>query len=494
MFLVYAATAFLAIISTILLHYVALVTGYGPWIAPVWAYCLRIVLAYTGRFCTQEKIHMIIAGGSIGGIIATACAFTLPALWFVDKRWVQTICSHAYIWALLFVLCVCLALVAFCIAYFFDQYLHITRQYDFPVRHMITNGLHTNAQHVFVYIPGIICLCMLWSAGFYICITWLMCVVVGYYTLNSSAARLALLFAFCIKVSVDYITGGLQASVTHALYGYTLGLLCAYLVPTIISCITRAPELWRTVSRGLIPVERNSTRAYGHLIGAALLIGQICLLLNIFIPYGLFDWLYVSGALMCTTYGLVVSMGLCGLAPLGKFATWAMVPYFFTHMHTASKALVVAWCVELVGGIAADLCTHWKIADVHYHRRVHIYYAQLIGILISCCTVVGMYWVYHHQFEMILHPAIAVRAQMRAALVAGFVYDWHFILAGICSGFALRRYTISLSLISILLLLPYSYMLSFTIGSVVQIVIVPAFSILTTIMIYTKAMTKGFLR
>ena len=73
----------LSLFSTIVMSYIALATPIGPWIAPTLVF---IVLLFS-RLCsslTSTSMAYAVSAGSIGGIMATACAFSFPTIYFLD--------------------------------------------------------------------------------------------------------------------------------------------------------------------------------------------------------------------------------------------------------------------------------------------------------------------------------------------------------------------------------------------------------------------------
>src|ERR1700686_3841160 len=73
----------LSLFSTSVMSYVALATPIGPWIAPTLVF---IALLFSKLFfrCNSTGIAYAVSAGSVGGIMATACAFSFPTIYFLD--------------------------------------------------------------------------------------------------------------------------------------------------------------------------------------------------------------------------------------------------------------------------------------------------------------------------------------------------------------------------------------------------------------------------
>src|SRR5579872_2474261 len=83
----------LSLFSTIVMSYISLATPIGPWIAPT-LICIGLLIARCASTITLARLSYAINAGSIGGIIATACAFSFPTLYFLDQHtfslWMQS--------------------------------------------------------------------------------------------------------------------------------------------------------------------------------------------------------------------------------------------------------------------------------------------------------------------------------------------------------------------------------------------------------------------
>lgn len=85
----FVVSAFFAILASIVLLYISIASGIGPWIAPV------IVLAVSpfaylfsgNKYAFSQSLARIQVAGAYTGLLAVAVGFTLPTYFFVDKAY-----------------------------------------------------------------------------------------------------------------------------------------------------------------------------------------------------------------------------------------------------------------------------------------------------------------------------------------------------------------------------------------------------------------------
>ena len=75
----------LSIFSTTVMSYIALSTPMGPWIAPTLVLMGMSLLRFAGSQADMStRVVCAVTAGSVGGILATACGFAFPTLYFLD--------------------------------------------------------------------------------------------------------------------------------------------------------------------------------------------------------------------------------------------------------------------------------------------------------------------------------------------------------------------------------------------------------------------------
>src|SRR5438105_7347003 len=127
----------LSIFSTIVMSYVALATPIGPWIAPT----LVFIVLLCSRLCirmTMSSAAYAVSAGSIGGILATACAFSFPTLYFLDPVLFNSWMSFPFFFiSLLGIFCFLAGLFGFLIADVSEKELIDEQGLSFPIGQLI---------------------------------------------------------------------------------------------------------------------------------------------------------------------------------------------------------------------------------------------------------------------------------------------------------------------------------------------------------------------
>ena len=131
-----------AMLSTVVLAYVSMATGAGPWIAPtivlVSGIILRMHFKKKNKDEVNEELVLIQSVGSVGGIVAVGVGFTLPMLHFLDKdlfnSWVQNPLTFSFT---IGIICLGAGGLGIYLARIFSGKLIKKEKLAFPVSNMI---------------------------------------------------------------------------------------------------------------------------------------------------------------------------------------------------------------------------------------------------------------------------------------------------------------------------------------------------------------------
>ena len=166
------------------------------------------------------------------------------------------------------------------------------------------------------------------------------------------------------------------------------------------------------------------------------------------------------------TYQIAIIGGKTGLAPIGRFATWVMVPFLMLFGFDALQVTIVATFVEISGMVVVDTLFGRKmaqLAELDYFKKIILY--QIGGLLLSALTVGIVFWLLITHFGLgATSPLIAQRCQARALLINASHFDYMVMLMGIACGFGLKYIKINSTLVLGGLLLPIDFSLLLIIG------------------------------
>src|SRR3990172_2188299 len=90
----------LSILSTSVMSYISMATPIGPWIAPTLVLIAMLLFKILRQHAAySERLALVTAAGSVGGILGTACAFSIPTLYFLDPVFFNAWMANPYYFA-----------------------------------------------------------------------------------------------------------------------------------------------------------------------------------------------------------------------------------------------------------------------------------------------------------------------------------------------------------------------------------------------------------
>src|ERR1700726_1882601 len=91
-------TVLLSFCATAILSYISMAVMIGPWIeSTIVLFATLFFSAFARKISAESRttnIALVTSGASVGGILATACGFSFPSLYFLNKElfnsWLQS--------------------------------------------------------------------------------------------------------------------------------------------------------------------------------------------------------------------------------------------------------------------------------------------------------------------------------------------------------------------------------------------------------------------
>lgn len=163
---------------------------------------------------------------------------------------------------------------------------------------------------------------------------------------------------------------------------------------------------------------------------------------------------------------MMLIAGKIGLAPLGRFATFVMVPGMFLFGYTPLQITVVATYVEIAGGVACDCLFGRKMAQLADIDAKRIQQYQWFGLVVSSLLIGGIFWLLISHFGIGNEPGAlpASRAAYRALLVNVQRFDTLALLLGLIFGYLLKFVKVNSALMLGGILMPAEASLMLIIG------------------------------
>jgi hypothetical protein len=163
-------------------------------------------------------------------------------------------------------------------------------------------------------------------------------------------------------------------------------------------------------------------------------------------------------------YQIAVIAGKVGLAQLGRFATFVMVPAMFIFNLDFVQIVLIATFVEVCGGVTADVLFGRKMALLAGIERHKVKMHQYLGLLISALCIGVVFWLLISHFGLGSAELFASRAQGRQLLINAQSFDVYVMGIGFIFGFILKYMHMNPMLVLTGLLMPINYSLGLILG------------------------------
>lgn len=492
-------------LATTVMSYISLAVPIGPWIEPTLALLGMIIVRCCVTAQTKDKEQSValatIAGG-ISGIVASACAWTIPALHFMRPATFAVWFAQPLAFAALVGATVFLAGAAgLLFAHVFEkQIIHDTTT-PFPVAQMLYKTISAQNQIrkgyellagalsslalsfmqtsmrlipqklvllsartiVWWDLPSIIIhfdvLPMLWAIGF----------------ITGHVIAIPFAVGACTKIA---LLGPLHKMffATITMDNFLLAFCSGMIVQGALMSFMDAPKFMSkmihftrySLATRTIPYTNVSIKTYVPLFVA--IVGLLFFFFSWFHFSLLAQLFVVIGAALCA-YQLIIFMGKVGLAPLGRFATFVMLPGLVMFGFDAMQATLVSAFIEISGGVAADALSGSKLGQLSQINTKLVRAFQWFALLITSLTIGAIFWFLINHFGLGSAELIAQKAQSRALLINAYDFNVIAILIGAAFGFVLKKVRVNASLVLGGLLMPFDWSLVLVISGLTTYVV-----------------------
>ena len=454
--------------STAVMSYISMATPIGPWIAPtITLLCLLIFKLFPIKNPTRSLVLVTVAA-SIGGIVATACGFSYPTLYFLDpvlfNSWMESPRYFALIMAGISFSAGSFGLV---FANLFEKQLIEKQQLPFPIGQLVYKMIAAStkikkAYELMAGFVGTTLFCILQDGfstftGFiprlYVLVDefkwsvfavprvefmmWPMLWAIGFVTGHVIAIPLAV-GALAKIILVDPVNQLYFNGLTNVEFvlAFASGMVVHGAIVGFIS-------LRGILRNGFAWIHKNGVMGNLYQMGGSsnpleLLKSNNGLLVTIISTLILFSYFQMSlasqlfmlvGAFACT-YQIAIIAGKIGLAPLGRFATFVMIPAMLLFNVNYIHIVFIATFIEVAGGVAADILFGRKMAHLAQVDRKQVIAYQWLGLIVSSLAIGGIFWLLINQFELGSPELFAYKAQSRRLLISAKAFDFGVLIIG----------------------------------------------------------------
>lgn len=490
MYIVCIVTMLLSIFSTAVMAYISMATPIGPWIAPTLVLLVTLFLRlFFSSSTTVPVIALSTIGGSLGGILATAFGFSFPTLYFLDKNLFLDWMAHpSYFIGVVGLLALAAGGFGLAVAQIIEKKLLKEEKMPFPIGQLVYKliAVQNNIQKAWQLIIGLfstIIFCtftptnlrifqglqmsiftipaitvrldqlpMLWAIGF----------VTGHVILKP-----LVLGVFAKLFIVDPFNKLFFLSIPNEdfLMAFCSGIVVASASASFIGLPKAIKQSWNNLKQqGLhhISLRNNIQSLYVPELLIMIIISGIFLT---YFKFPFFIQFYVMVSTFISSYQIAAIAGKIGLALLGRFATFVMVPAYILGGLSYTQLVIIATFVEASGGVATDALFGRKTAQLAQLPKEKVVFIQWLGLITSCITLGFVMWILIHHFGLGSEELTAQRSQARALLLNFTNFNYIVLIVGAIFGYSIEKlFKISPMLMLGGLLMSFNYSLLLILG------------------------------
>jgi len=488
----------LSAFSSAVLSYVALATPLGPWMGPT----LALGTIMLGSFVCKSRKEMVLAvcAGSLGGIVATGISFSFPTLFFLDAAWFTSLLmSPLQFFLVVAGLAVSAGLCGLVLARAFKKDLIEEQNLAFPVGQLVYKIIDAqgNIKQSRQLLAGFLAASGYALAQIQYFGVRIIPLQVGMwkkYTFRWFTVP-ALAFDLTIApmlVSLGFIAGHMmtipllcgalframlfdpargaffpQVPTEGFMFAVCSGMVLAGAASTLFGT---SQELFKTVKRWLQTSRTTAVyNSWKQYVTKELII-TLCITVA-FLTWCNFSFgaqVYLIIATVVCAYQIAAIAGKIGLALLGRFATFVMVPALLLFKLNVLQITVIAAFVEVCAGTTTEALFGYKTAAMAEVDHKKVYYYQVWGIVTSACAVaIVLYFLVTH-FQLGSGQLFAQRAQARALLINASSCDYRLLFFGAVFGYSLKYTKLNPMLVLGGLLMPLHLVVALACGGLLS--------------------------
>lgn len=480
------------------MSYVSLATPIGPWIAPTLALCSIVFFRILQRHTRDHDLLLATGSGSIGGIIATAMAFSLPTLFFLDYSTFIHWMTHPTKFVLYTgSLCLIASWYGLWIADLLEDQLIVREKLQFPIGQMTYKIISTQhdmrkAYELFASFVATTLFCMAQTGiGHIKSIIPKAVRILPALQLHSLSIPPVIFDLSPMLWAIGFVTGHVIA--VPLAIGAISKVFVMEPIRTIIFSTLQPIEFQFAFCTGLVffstlnsfwSVRKNFSKkpklsalalrirtwtTWLRAMAKEHAVETICLFISLisFLTYFGFApavQLYLATLTLIFTRQIALIAGRAGIAPLGTFATFVMVPALFLFRLSSVQIVIIAAFVEICGGVAADVLFNRMMARLGNIESARMKRYQYWGIAVTTLAIGSIFWLLINKFSLGSAQLCAYKAQSRALLIQVHNVNGYALLIGMLFGALINYLRINPSLVLGGLLMPLTTSLGLIFG------------------------------
>lgn len=472
--------------AVVVQSFISMATPVGPWIEPIVALFMLLLVRGVSLFSKRIEIAqgtrvacLITVAAGTGGAVATAFGFSFPTLYFLDKAlfnsWMESPFSIGLFASGITLVC---GALAFYLVNMLEVQTLNNAAMPFPIGQMVGRVLSATQElkHSIMLVVGF-ALSFIFSI-----VQWIWQLIPQTMTIFSGATISIFRFPMLavqtnlvlVFLAIGFIAGSLL--VVPLVVGivskiilieplqklffpaipfktFLIAFAGGIMLQEAVLSLLKLPPLILSGMRwvqGLLRRDQASKDQNAVLLKSGMKsLGWLLFVFGIGIAYlsyygfSTISQLYLYFfTVVCVQQALVIG-GKAGMAPMGRYATFIMLPGLLLFNYSYTQAMMVSLFVWLVGMLTVDLF-FGRVAGliVKIDRRSIITF-QAIGLVLSALFIGPVCWLLINSFGLDSPELCAQRAQARALLVTAWQFDPVILMIGALFGFILQRLKIN---------------------------------------------------
>jgi uncharacterized oligopeptide transporter (OPT) family protein len=494
-------TIVLSIFSTVVMSYISMATPIGPWIDTTLVLAGMLIFRLLRYKNYAERLAFVTAGGSIGGILATGFGFSFPTLYFLDQQlFASWISSPLFFFASLAGLAVAAGGMGLWIANIVEHKLIVEEKLVFPVGELVQKMIAAQNQvrKAFELMVGFVStsiFCFLQDGLFafkgiipksltLIPATALSIIKIPAVKFDILPFLWAIGFVSGHLIAIPLAVGAVArifilepintvwfANISSM--EFVLAFCSGMVVAGTISSLIELPSALMKAIKNLGKAKSETAgKPFGFskemIVEAAVVIGLSVLFLSYF-GFSLLCQAYLLIFTFIWTYQVVLIAGKMGIAPLGRFATFVMVPALFLFNLDYVQIVFIATYVEVAGGVASDVLFGRKMGHLAQFSGRKIKCYQYLGLIVSSLCVGAIFWLLINHFGLGSDALFASKAQSRKLLIHAANFDFWALVVGFVFGHLLKLVSVNPMLVLGGLLMPLNISVGLIFGGMLTL-------------------------
>jgi hypothetical protein len=488
----------LSIFSTSVMTYITLATPIGPWMGPTLA--LVALVLFRPFVHSHKELLLPVCAGSLGGIAATAVSFSFPTIYFLNKTFFDSFIATPYVFFFTLAgLIICAGGVGLFLAQYFASSLIDEQNLSFPIgklNYKVLSADSSSAQKKHLGV-GLLATFMYGLSGSKIFFKNVLIPAklklfaarkLFFFSLpsitiamNIAPMLIAIGFIAGHMITIPLLIGALSKIVwidpfhtfccsylndSDFLFAFCSGMVLSGAFLGIISLPKQLYNLLKKVSS-----EKKFTFDKKLFFNPEFFLLLSSFVFLSFLKFSFISKLYIILFSMVCAYQIAVIAGKIGLALLGRFATFVMIPGVLLFDISALQITVLATFVELVGGIMTDALFGYRAVLEAGIERTRMRKYHILGLVVSAIVCAGTFYFLVTHFQLGSEQLFAQRAQARALLIHVTTFDYYVLAYGAFFGMILKKLKINPMLVLGGLLMPLSLSLMLMFGGALSLLV-----------------------